>query len=239
MTTSITLNCAVYARTSGEEAIDDEFSSIEAQRQAGLNYIASQRGLNWAPVASEYNDTNISGGTLARNALSRLLADIESGEINVVVVYKLDRISRSMKDFSELMEVFDQHQVVLVSVTQHLNSQDALGRFAIHTLMSFAQFEREIIGERIRDKIAVTRRKGLWIGSVPPLGYDVKNQHLIINESEAKIVQLIFKRLVELESMSELVLELDNEGITTKCWRTRTGKKRGGQLFPALCCCLV
>jgi DNA invertase Pin-like site-specific DNA recombinase len=166
---------------------------------------------------------------MERPALHRLLADIEAGQIDVVVIYKLDRLTRNLADFSGLMAGFDLHRVALVSVTQHLNTRDAAGRLAINTLMSFAQFERELIGERLRDKIAATRRKGLWIGSIPPLGYELRGQHLVINQKEARVVRRIFQRFVVLGSVTTLARELIARGVTTKAWLTKSGKARGGQ----------
>ncbi len=199
-----------------------------AQRQAGIAHIASHAESNWRPIAQTYSDPDVSGSTLERVGLSRLLSDIDAGRIDVVIVQKIDRLTRSMTDFVKLLELFDQHGVALVSVTQHLNSQDATGRLSINTLMSFAQFEREITGERIRDKIKATRRKGLWAGSVPPLGYEVRNQHLLIKKTEADLVRRIFKRFVAIGSITELLKVLKNDEVTTKQWITQTGKIRGG-----------
>ena len=165
------LRCAVYTRTSRDDELEIDFGSIEAQREVGLAYIASQRSLQWRPANLAYDDPNVSGRTLERPALQRLLSDIEASKIDVVVVYKLDRLTRSLADFSKLIALFEEHHVSLVSVTQQLNSKHAAGRLAINALMSYAQFERELIGERIRDNIAATRRQGLWAGNVPPLGY--------------------------------------------------------------------
>lgn len=223
------LRCAVYTRTSREDESEQPYGSLDAQREAALAYMASQRGQNWQPVDQAYNDASISGATLDRPALQRLLADIDAGRIDVVVVHKLDRLTRSMADFSLLMTLFDRHQVALVSVTQHLNSIDATGRLAINTLMSFAQFERELIGERIRDKLVATRRKGLWSGSVPPMGYDVRAQHLVVNAVEAQVVREIFQRFIELSSISLLIKELNERSVLTKAWLTKAGKARGGR----------
>ena len=223
------LRCAIYARTSSNEEETQEFGSIESQREAGLAFIASQREMNWSALNDTYKDADVSGATLDRAGLNRLLQDIEQGLVNVVVVQKIDRLTRRMLDFVRLMEVFDRHDVALVSVSQNLNSKDPMGRLSIHTLMSFAQFEREIIGERIRDKLTATRRMGLWMGSVPPLGYEVRGQRLLINSTEAALVQTIFRRFVELKSTSALVKELNDQGATTKAWVTATGKLRGGK----------
>ena len=223
------LRCAVYARTSSNEEATQEFGSIEAQREAGLAFIASQREMHWSALDDTYKDADVSGATLDRAGLNRLIRDIEQGVVNVVVVQKIDRLTRRMLDFVRLMEVFDKHDVALVSVSQNLNSKDPMGRLAIHTMMTFAQFEREIIGERIHDKLTATRRKGLWMGSVPPLGYDVRGQTLLVNSAEAELVQTIFRRFIELKSTSALVKELHDQGATTKAWSTATGKLRGGK----------
>ncbi len=223
------MRCAVYARLSSNDDPGQSFGSIEAQTQACLAYITSQRGLGWQAIEHHYADTDISGTVLQRPGLQRLMTDIEAGKVAKVVVHKLDRLSRSVKDFTQLMAFFDQHQVDLVSVTQHLNSQDSMGRLAINTLMSFAEFEHDLISERRRDKLAATRRKGLWVGSVPPLGYVRQGQRLVVEPIEAKQVRQIFERFVALGSMVALVQELTAQGATTKAWVTRTGKARGGQ----------
>ena len=223
------MRCAVYARLSSNDDPGQSFGSIEAQTQACLAYITSQRGLGWQAIEHHYADTDISGAVLQRPGLQRLMTDIEAGKVAKVVVHKLDRLSRSVKDFTQLMAFFDQHEVGLVSVTQHLNSQDSMGRLAIHTLMSFAEFEHDLISERRRDKMAATRRKGLWVGSVPPLGYVRQGQRLVVEPKEAKQVREIFERFVALGSMVALVQELTAQGATTKAWVTRTGKARGGQ----------
>jgi len=226
--TRVPIRCAVYTRTSSNEKIGQAFGSIMAQRQAGIAHIASHAESNWRPIAQTYSDPDVSGSTLERDGLSHLLSDIDAGRIDVVIVQKIDRLTRSMMDFVKLLELFDQHGVALVSVTQHLNSQDATGRLSINTLISFAQFEREITGERIRDKIKATRRKGLWAGSIPPLGYEVRNQHLLIKKTEADLVRRIFKRFVAIGSITELLKVLKNDEVTTKQWITQMGKIRGG-----------
>ena len=223
------LRCTVYARTSGHEAVDQSYTSIDAQLDTGLAYIASQAGIGWQPTGTTYSDANVSGSVLERPRLQGLMATIKAGQVDVVVVHKLDRISRSVTDFSQMMAFFDQHGVALVSVTQHLNSGDSLGRLAINTLMSFAEFERDVAGERTRDKIIATRRKGLWIGSVPPLGYVLQGQRLAIKEDEARLVRRIFERFVSLHSVGLLAQELTEQGVTTKTCVTRTGKVRGGK----------
>ena len=223
------LRCTVYARTSSHEAIDQAYTSLDAQLDAGLAYIASQAGVGWQATGTTYGDADVSGAVLERPGLQRLMAAIEAGQVDVVVVHKLDRISRSVTDFAQMMAFFDRHGVALVSVTQHLNSGDSLGRLAINTLMSFAEFERDIASERTRDKFIATRRKGLWIGSVPPLGYVLQGQRLVIKEDEARLVRTIFERFVALQSVSLLAQELTEQGVTTKVWTTRAGTVRGGK----------
>ena len=170
------MRCAVYTRRSTDEGLDQEYNSIDAQRDAGHAYIASQRAEGWTPVADDYDDPAFSGGNMDRPALKRLMADIEAGRIDVVVIYKIDRLTRSLADFSKMVEVFERHEVSFVSVTQQFNTTTSMGRLMLNVLLSFAQFEREVTGERIRDKIAASKRKGMWMGGVPPLGYDVENR---------------------------------------------------------------
>lgn len=185
--------------------------------------------MGWHATDTTYSDAEVSGAVLERPGLRRLMSAIAAGKIDVVVVYKLDRISRSVVDFTQMMAFFDQHEVSLVSVSQHLNSGDSLGRLAINTLMSFAEFERDIASERTRDKFISTRRRGLWSGSVPPLGYVLQGQRLVIKEDEAKLARTIFERFVALQSVTLLAQELTEQGATTKSWMTRNGKVRGGK----------
>ena len=225
----VPLRCAVYTRTSREGEAAPAFTSINAQQEVCYAYIASRHHLSWLPVSVSYNDPGFSGGALERPALQQMLTDIEAGRIDMVVVYKLDRLSRGMVHFARLMEMFERHHVTLVSVTQHLNSHDAAGRLAINALMTFAQFERENTGERIRDKIRATRRQGMWTGSVPPMGYEARGQRLLVKDEEARAVRHIFERFVALGSITDLFRELGEQGVTTKSWTTRTGKARGGR----------
>ena len=192
--------CAVYCRVSTDERLDQEFNSIDAQREAGHAYIASQRSEGWIPVADDYDDPGFSGGNTERPALKRLIADIEEGKIDIVVVYKIDRLTRSLADFSKMVEVFERQGVSFVSVTQQFNTTTSMGRLMLNVLLSFAQFEREVTGERIRDKIAASKRKGMWMGGVPPIGYDVENRRLVPNGRESKLVRFIFERFLELGS---------------------------------------
>ncbi len=210
------LRCAVYTRKSSEEGLEQEFNSLHAQRESCEAYIASQRSEGWILVRDQYDDGGISGGTLERPALKRLLSDIDDGMVDVVVVYKIDRLSRSLMDFSKLVDVFDRNEVTFVSVTQSFNTTTSMGRLTLNILLSFAQFEREVTGERIRDKIAASRRKGMWMGGVPPLGYDVKDRKLMVNQTEAADVRWIFARFVEIGSGTRLVRDLKSRNITTK-----------------------
>ena len=209
------LRCAVYTRKSSEEGLEQQFNSLHAQREACESYIASQRSEGWVLVRDQYDDGGISGGTLERPGLKRLLADIEEGLVDVVVVYKIDRLSRSLMDFSRLVEVFDRNGVTFVSVTQSFNTITSMGRLTLNILLSFAQFEREVTGERIRDKIAASRRKGMWMGGVPPLGYEVRDRKLVAN-GQAEDVRWIFARFVEIGSATVLARELKTRGIATR-----------------------
>ncbi len=223
--------CAVYCRVSSDERLDQEFNSIDAQKEAGHAYIASQRTEGWIPVADDYDDPSYSGGNMERPGLKRLMADIEAGRIDIVVVYKIDRLTRSLADFSKMVEVFERHGVSFVSVTQQFNTTTSMGRLMLNVLLSFAQFEREVTGERIRDKIAAAKKKGLWMGGVPPLGYDVVNRQLVINEAEAAIVRRIFEEMLTLGSPTQIAARLNAEGITTKSWTTQEGRVRQGGKF--------
>ena len=196
-----------------------EFNSLDAQREACEAYIASQRSEGWAAIREPYDDGGVSGGTLDRPALQRLLADVEAGLIDVIVVYKIDRLSRSLMDFARLVEIFDRNQVTFVSVTQSFNTTTSMGRLTLNILLSFAQFEREVIGERIRDKFAASRKRGMWMGGYVPLGYDVRDRKLIINEAEAATVRMIFKRFVAIGSATKLAKALVAEGVRTKSGR--------------------
>ena len=223
------MRCAVYTRKSSEEGLDQEYNSIDAQRDAGQAYVASQRAEGWIPVADDYDDPAFSGGNMERPALKRLLADIEAGKVDIVVIYKIDRLTRSLADFSKMVEVFERQGVSFVSVTQQFNTTTSMGRLMLNVLLSFAQFEREVTGERIRDKIAASKRKGMWMGGVPPLGYDVDDRKLVPNPKEAKQVVHIFTRFVELGSTTKLIKELRLDGVTSKAWTTQDGRVREGK----------
>jgi site-specific DNA recombinase len=210
------VRCAVYTRKSSEEGLELEFNSLHAQREACESYIASQRGEGWVLVPDRYDDGGVSGATLERPALKRLLADIEAKLVDVVVVYKIDRLSRALMDFSKLAETFDRNQASFVSVTQQFNTSTSMGRLTLNMLLSFAQFEREVIGERIRDKIAASRRKGMWGGGFVPLGYEVKDRKLVVNRTEAAIVKQVFDGFIKTGSATVLVRALRDEGVRGK-----------------------
>jgi DNA invertase Pin-like site-specific DNA recombinase len=213
------LRCAVYTRKSSEEGLEQEFNSLHAQREACESYVASQKAEGWLLLSDHYDDGGFSGGTLERPALKRLVADIEAHRVDIVVVYKIDRLSRALMDFAKLVEVFDRNTVTFVSVTQSFNTTTSMGRLTLNVLLSFAQFEREVIGERIRDKIAASRRKGMWMGGYVPLGYSVRDRKLVINETEAELVRSIFRRFAKLGSGTRLVRQLALENV-----RNRYGK---------------
>ncbi|WP_281708786.1 recombinase family protein [Phaeobacter italicus] len=210
------LRCAIYTRKSSEEGLEQEFNSLHAQREACESYIASQKSEGWALVRDQYDDGGISGGTLERPGLKQLLADIEDGLIDVVVVYKIDRLSRSLMDFSKLVEVFDRNGVTFVSVTQSFNTTTSMGRLTLNILLSFAQFEREVTAERIRDKVKASRMKGMWMGGYVPLGYDVVDRKLVVNQEEAAKVRKLFERFVAIGSATILARELRRDGMRTK-----------------------
>ena len=209
------LRCGVYTRKSSEEGLEQEFNSLHAQREACEAYIASQRSEGWVLVRDQYDDGGISGGTLERPALQRLLADIEDGLVDVVVVYKTDRLSRSLMDFSKLVEVFDRNGVTFVSVTQSFNTTTSMGRLTLNILLSFAQFEREVTAERIRDKFRASRMKGMWMGGNIPLGYEVRDRKLVVRKEDAEHVRWIFTRFIELGSATELARDVDSRNIRT------------------------
>lgn len=207
-----TVRCAIYTRKSNDEGLEKEFNTLEAQREAGENYIRSQVHQGWTIIEKHYDDGGYSGGTMKRPALQELFQDIESGFIDMIVVYKIDRLSRSLLDFTKMIELFDRHNCSFISVTQNFNTADSMGRLMLNVLLSFAQFEREISGERIRDKVAATRKKGMWTGGRLPLGYDVVNKKLIINQKEAEIVRYIFNRYPEVPSELIIANELNEKG---------------------------
>jgi site-specific DNA recombinase len=225
------VRCAVYTRKSSEEGLELAFNSLDAQREACAAYIDSQRHEGWLALDDCYHDGGYSGGTLERPALQRLIRDIEAGRVDTVVCYKIDRLSRSLTDFARLVEVFEHNSVTFVSVTQSFCTTTSMGRLTLNILLSFAQFERELAGERIRDKFAASRAKGMWMGGRPPLGYDVKARKLVVNPAEADLVRLIFRRFLDLGSALLLIRELNAGGHRTKSWTTQAGTFREGRPF--------
>jgi DNA invertase Pin-like site-specific DNA recombinase len=225
----IAIRCAIYTRKSSEEGLEQDFNSLDAQRESCEAFIASQKHEGWIALKELYDDGGVSGATMERPALRRLLADIEAGRIDTVVVYKVDRLTRSLGDFAKIVEVFDNRGVSFVSVTQQFNTTTSMGRLTLNMLLSFAQFEREVTGERIRDKIAASKKKGMWMGGNVPLGYDVNDRKLAVNEPEAEAVRHVFRRYAELGSVRALKDELDRDGIVSKTRIDRFGRRTGGK----------
>src|SRR3954462_13054258 len=225
------LRCAIYTRVSTEHGLEQEFNSLDSQREASEAYIKSQAHEGWRCLPARYDDGGFSGGSMERPALQRLLGEIRSRRIDVVVVYKVDRLTRALGDFARLVELFDEHQVSFVSVTQAFNTTTSMGRLTLNVLLSFAQFEREVTGERIRDKIAASKRKGLWMGGVVPLGYRVENRKLLVNESEAEQVRMLFRRYLEIGSVPRLQEELRHSGFVTRRRTLSSGRVIGGVPF--------
>lgn len=223
--------CAIYTRKSSDEGLDQSFNSLDAQREACAAYIASQRHEGWKALPKHYDDGGYSGGNTNRPALQALLQDIAAGQVDLVVVYKIDRLTRSLMDFAKMVEVFDRHSTSFVSVTQHFNTTTSMGRLTLNVLLSFAQFEREVTGERIRDKIAASKQKGLWMGGPVPLGYDVKDRALVVNRVEARRVLDIFERYRKLGCVRTLKEQLDLERFRTKRWVSKKGTAHGGHAF--------
>ncbi len=228
MTAKRPVRCAIYTRKSTEEGLDQAFNSLDAQREACAAYIKSQLSEGWRSVTTKYDDGGFSGGNMERPGLHKLLADIDHGKVDCVVVYKIDRLTRSLADFAKIVERFDQRNVTFVSVTQSFNTTTSMGRLTLNVLLSFAQFEREVTAERIRDKFAASRAKGNFMGGNPPLGYDARDRSLLINQGEAKTVRMIFKRYVQLGSIGKLRQELEAKGIKTKSFVSTRGKQIGG-----------
>ncbi len=220
--------CAIYTRKSTEEGLDMEFNSLDAQRESCEAYILSQKQEGWELLPERYDDGGFSGGNVERPALTRLLNDIRQGSIDTVLVYKVDRLSRSLPDFAKLVDVFDGHHVTFVSITQQFNTTTSMGRLTLNILLSFAQFEREVIGERIRDKLAASKRKGMWMGGVTPMGYVVKERHLHILDEEAKGVRAIFDLFIQTKSPTLIVKQLPAMGIVSKKRVTKKGREFGG-----------
>jgi len=225
------VRCAIYTRKSSEEGLEQEFNSLLAQREACEAFITSQRHEGWVCLRAGYDDGGFSGATVGRPALQRLLADITAGRVDIVVVYKIDRLTRSLADFAKIVEILDARSASFVSVTQQFNTTTSMGRLTLNVLLSFAQFEREVIGERIRDKIAASKKKGMWMGGVPPLGYRGRDRKLVIVDSEAELVRSIFRRYAELGSVRLLKEELEAQGSKSKSWTSASGRLIGGKPF--------
>jgi site-specific DNA recombinase len=227
-----TLRCAIYTRKSSEEGLEQGFNSLDAQRESCAAYILSQAGEGWTPLPGEYDDGGYSGGAMDRPGIQALMAEIRAGRVDVVVVYKVDRLTRSLADFARLVELFDKHNVSFVSVTQAFNTTTSMGRLTLNVLLSFAQFEREVTGERIRDKIAASKAKGMWMGGRPPLGYDGgADRRLAVNEVEAQTVRRIFRRYLEVGSVYDLAVELEAGNVRSKLWLGRKGVMLGGAVL--------
>jgi DNA invertase Pin-like site-specific DNA recombinase len=225
------IRCAIYTRKSSEEGLEQSFNSLDAQREACQAYILSQRQEGWRAIDAQYDDGGYSGGTMERPGLKRLLADIEAKKVDTVVVYKVDRLTRSLADFAKIIEVFDARGVSFVSVTQQFNTTSSMGRLTLNVLLSFAQFEREVTGERIRDKIAASKQKGMWMGGMVPLGYDLKDRHLILNEKEAEQVREIFRLYLEFNCVKKLKAHLDKRGVKSKIRVSSSGRSSGGAAY--------
>jgi site-specific DNA recombinase len=221
--------CAIYTRKSSDEGLEQAFNSLDAQREACAAFILSQKHEGWVALPAQYDDGGYPGGTMERPALKRLLADIEAGQVDVIVVYKVDRLTRALSDFAKLVEVFDRRAVSFASITQQFNTTTSMGRLTLNVLLSFAQFEREVIGERVRDKIAASKKKGMWMGGMPPLGYDVKDRKLVVNKNEARAVVDIYRRYLVLKSVRDLYDELAGAGIRSKGRVRPDGSTYGGQ----------
>ena len=225
------VRCAIYTRVSTDQGLEQDFNSLDAQYDASQAYIRSQAHAGWTLIRAKYDDGGFSGGNTDRPALQRLLDDVRAGKIDVIVVYKVDRLTRSLADFAKLVELFDKHNVSFVSVTQQFNTTTSMGRLTLNVLLSFAQFEREVTSERIRDKIAASKRKGLWVGGMAPLGYDTKDRKITVNEAEAERVRTIFRSYLRLGSLNLLMADLRKQGIVTKVRTLKTGETVGGIPF--------
>ncbi len=223
-----TLTCAIYTRKSTDEGLDQEFNSLDAQREACAAYIKSQANEGWRLRDERFDDGGYSGGSLERPAIRRLIDGVKAGRINVIIVYKIDRLTRSLADFARLVEILDANNASFVSVTQQFNTTSSMGRLTLNVLLSFAQFEREVTSERIRDKVAASKRKGMWMGGHPPMGYDIVNRRLAVNREEAAVVERIFKLALKTSSLTELARHTGAKGIHAKKWRTQSGRFRGG-----------
>src|SRR5579872_3204910 len=226
--TAKTVRCAIYTRVSTDQGLEQDFNSLDAQYDASQAYIRSQAHAGWTLLLGKYDDGGFSGGNTERPALQRLLQDVGAGKVDVIVVYKVDRLTRSLADFAKLVELFDQHNVSFVSVTQQFNTTTSMGRLTLNVLLSFAQFEREVTSERIRDKISASKRKGLWVGGVVPLGYHARDRKITVNEPEAERVRTIFRSYLKLGSLNLLMAHLRKQGIVSKERTLKSGKIVGG-----------
>jgi site-specific DNA recombinase len=231
MGSSKRVRCAIYTRVSTDQGLEQDFNSLDAQYDASQSYIRSQAHAGWTLLRAKYDDGGFSGGNTDRPALQRLLQDVRAGKVDIIVVYKVDRLTRSLADFAKLVELFDRHNVSFVSVTQQFNTTTSMGRLTLNVLLSFAQFEREVTSERIRDKIAASKRKGLWVGGLAPLGYDTKDRRITVNAQEAERVRTIFRLYLKLGSLNLLMAELRKQGIVTKVRTLKSGTKVGGIPF--------
>ena len=229
--TSPMKRCAIYTRKSSEEGLEQEFNSLDAQWEAGVAYVLSQKHQGWQLVDERFEDGGFSGGNIERPGLKRLMAAVERDEIDIIIVYKVDRLTRSISDFARLVGVLDEHNTSFISVTQPLNTTDSMGRLTLHMLLSFAQFEREITSERIRDKFAESKKKGLWMGGAVPLGYEVKDRKLMVNRGEKKVVQIIFETFIETRSLTETCYRINDMGFRTKRYPKKDGSAWGGKPF--------
>lgn len=230
-TTAKAVRCAIYTRVSTDQGLDQEFNSLDAQYDASTAYIKSQAHAGWTQIKARYDDGGYSGGSTDRPNLQRLLDDVRARKVDVIVVYKVDRLTRSLADFAKLVELFDAHGVSFVSVTQQFNTTTSMGRLTLNVLLSFAQFEREVTSERIRDKIAASKRKGIWVGGPLPLGYEMKDGKIAVEEDEAEQVRLIFRRYLALSGVNALVRDLKERNLRTKIRPLPTGGARGGIPF--------
>ena len=223
------IRCAIYTRKSTDEGLEKEFNTLEAQREAGENFVMSMKHQGWVILPERYD--GFSGGNLKRPALKRLMADVEKGIVDMIVVYKIDRLTRSLLDFAQLVQTFEKNNCSFVSVTQHFNTCDSMGKLTLNILLSFAQFERELGAERVRDKIAASKKKGMWTGGAIPLGYDVNNKKLVINPAEAETIRFIFEDYKRTRSQIRTVEDLNEKGFKPKTWKTKTGKIVGCEMF--------
>lgn len=225
------IRCAIYTRKSTDEGLEKEFNTLEAQREAGENFVMSMKHQGWVILPDHYDDGGFSGGNLKRPALKRLLDDVEKGKVDMIVVYKIDRLTRSLLDFAQLVQTLEKHQCSFVSVTQHFNTCDSMGKLTLNILLSFAQFERELGAERVRDKIAASKKKGMWTGGPVPLGYDAKNKKLVINPDEAETIKFIFEDYKKTRSQFETLRHVNLKGLKPKTWETKSGKIVGREVF--------